>query len=220
MVKMRFVVPFLVLATCVIAARANDIPTLNVNQGTASVTVSPDVIGNLAFGFSGPNFSMTGMGTVTDCGFCVHLAPPGFGPLSGSNTITNSGPNIGTFTLGSVVFDNVLFHGLVTIASPTNFDLPHTVQPTFTITLPVTLSGQLMACPVTSDLNGCASPDIAAFNFQHLNGKVTINFTNTGGLYTYDTAVYTITAVPEPATITLVGAGTVLMWLRRYRRSS
>ena len=217
--KLRFIVPLIVFANWATAARADDIPTVNVNQGTAIVTVSPDVVGNLAFSFSGPGFAMSGMGTVTDCGFCVHLAPPGLGPLSGFNTITNSGPNIGSFTLGSVVFDNVLFHGLVTIASSTNFNLPNAVQSTFTITLPVTFSGQLMACPVTSDLNGCASADIATFNFEHLHGKVKIDFSSSGGLYTFDKAVYTISPVPEPTTITLVGAGAVLMWFRRYRRS-
>ena len=33
--KLRFVVPLLVIGSCVITARANDIPTVNVNQGTA-----------------------------------------------------------------------------------------------------------------------------------------------------------------------------------------
>jgi hypothetical protein len=189
-----------------------------VQQGTAVVTVSPDVIGDLAIDFAGSGFSMNGLGTVTDCGFCVHGAPPGFGGLSGSNTITNSGPNIGSVTLGAVVYNNVLFHGLVTIASSSVFSLPTTNQAVFTITLPVTFSGQLMACPATSDLNGCASADIATFNFQHLNGKVKIDFTNNDGTYTFDQGFYTISAVPEPTTMTLVGTGAFLFLLRGYRR--
>src|SRR5437868_2378462 len=142
--KLRFVIFLSAFAYWTMIAQADDIPTVDVNRGTAIVTVSPDVTGNLAFGFSGSGFSISGSGTVTDCGFCVHSAPPGLGPLSAFNTITNSGPNLGSITLGSVVFDNVLFHGVVTIAGSSVFNLPANSQPFFTITLPVTFTGQLM----------------------------------------------------------------------------
>jgi hypothetical protein len=217
---MRFAVVLTAFVSVAIAAQANDIPTFNVKQGTAVVTVSPDVVGELSFNFGGPDFFMTGSGTVTDCGFCVHSAPPGYGGLTGFNTITNSGPNIGSVGLGAVVYNNVLFHGLVTIACAGVFSLPTTIQPSFTITLPITFSGQLMACPVRSDLNGCASADIGTFNFQHLNGNVTIDFVSGGGTYTFDKAVYSINAVPEPTTMALVGTGSFLLLFRRRRRPS
>ena len=220
MESMRSVVLLTALVSVAIAAQANDIPTFNVTQGTAVVTVSPDVVGDLSINFGGPGFFMIGSGTVTDCGFCVHSAPPGYAGLTGFNTITNSGPNIGSVGFGGVVYNNVLFHGLVTIAGAGVFSLPTTIQPSFTITLPVTFSGQLMACPVTSDLNGCASADIGTFNFQHLNGKVTIDFVSGGGTYTFDKAIYTLNAVPEPTTLALVGTGSFLLLFRRRRRPS
>jgi hypothetical protein len=215
-------VTLIVFSSLGIGARANSVQNFDVKQGTALVTASAVVIGNLEFNFSGSNFSMNGFGTVDGaCGFCVYFAPPGFGPLSGSNTITNSGPDIGSVTLGGVSYDNVLFHGLVTIISSKMFSLPLGNQSSFTITLPVAFSGQLMACPVNSDFNGCASPDLATFNFQHLNGKVKIDFLNNGdNTYSFDKALYTITPVPEPATMALVGLGTFLLLLRGRKRIS
>ncbi len=213
--NLRFIVTLILFSSLAIAARASSVGTLNVRQGTTVVSPSIDVIGDLQFNFNGPNFSITGSGTVTNCGFCVTSAPPGLGPLSGNNVISNSGPDIGSVTLGAVVYDNVLFHGVVTIVSSKTFNLPSASQPTFTVTLPVTFSGQLLACPVSPDFNTCASADIAAFNFQQLHGTVKIDFINNGQTYSFDKGVYTIAPVPEPTTLMLVGIGSVLVGMRR-----
>jgi hypothetical protein len=150
--KFRLVILSFAVCTFAVSAQANSVPIFNVNQGTALVTPSPFVIRNLGFGFSGSGFSFNGNGTVMGgCGFCVSNAPPGFSGLTGSNEITSSGPNIGQVTLGTAVLDNVFFHGVVSITGSKTFSLPSGNQPFFTITLPVTFSGQLLACPAGED---------------------------------------------------------------------
>ena len=226
--KLRLVILLSVFFGLAIAAQADSIPTFNISKGTALVMNPNDLstIGTIGFDFNGPNAFLGGSGTVTgDCGFCVNSAPPGFSGLSGSNSITGIFVT-GGVTFGGVSYNNVLFHGIVVISSSTSFSLPNSNQDSFTITVPVTFSGQLTACPAVIDSEGnlvCGSPDVAAFKFQNLKGKVKIDFLNTGNnSYSYVQGLYTITQVPEPATLALVGAGSsiLLLWRRKGFRAS
>ena len=203
-------------------AWGSPVPTFNITQGSATVTADPQglVAGLVSFQFSGNGFSIVGTGSIA-CNFCVNSAPSGLGPLDAGMTIFADPFNTGgaaIFLGNGVQYQSALFSGL-SFTSGTSFSLPSGSQSTFSIVLPVTLSGSVVAygnCDFT--ILSCPTP-IGTFSVNS-KGTATINYTNQDGAWFFSSAAFTLSPVPEPGTMSLLGTGLAALGglIRRKRR--
>ena len=211
-----------------VAANADSIPTFTANQGTATVTADPLLLVNgfVDYNFSGNGFSLIGSGTI-GCAFCISGAPGGYGPLAPGMTIFSEGFDL--LTIGGTNYTPVLSVFTGTFTFGPNFSLPTRSQTTFSITLPVTFGGSISPCLVTpppslgdcvSSPSGSVLPPLATINFNS-KGTATLIYTQQNGLWSFNSATFTLSPVPEPGTFLLMGSGfTTLMGLMWRRRSS
>jgi PEP-CTERM motif len=214
---MRKLMVLAVLALSASLANADGIPIYNLTQGT--VLLSNVTLAGFQSVFSFSNGNGASIGGVDD-GFSLSSLVGGGGT---GNPFLNIGLNLETSNVnGTTLF---LF-GLLSITG-SNFSLP-TSGTAFSITEPVLFSGSFLSCAGTfGSFGGCNPPPtyLREFNING-PGMVTLSFVGVplqdgGVVWQLSAGKYQLSAVPEPATVVLLGTGAlaILGKLRRRRRS-
>lgn len=214
---MRKILILALFAVFASLAKADSIPTYNLTLGT--VTLSNFTLSGFTSLFSFSNRSGTSIGGADD-GFSVSSLVGGGGT---GNPFLNIGLNLETSNVnGTALF---LF-GVVSMTGA-NFTLP-TSGKTFSITEPVLFSGSFLSCQGSfGPFGGCNPPAPDYLGRFNINGpgSVTLTFTGValqggGVVWQLSGGSYTLSAVPEPATVLLLGTGALALFGRLRRRKS
>ena len=213
---MRRTCLLLVLAFAITAAHADSIPDYNMTSG--SVVLSNINLGGFdsMFSFSNGNGVIVGG---ADAGFS-----PGMGMVGGGQS-GNPLLNIGFNLENSNVNGTTLFlFGSITITGA-DFVLP-TSGSTFSTTMPVLFSGSFLSCVGGFGPFGGCNPGSNFLGQFNINGPGTlsVSFTSvpvgSGIVWELSGATYTLNAVPEPASIFLLGTGALAIFGKLRRRKS
>ena len=207
----------LVLAFAIPAAHADSIPAYNMPSG--SVVLSNINLGGFDTIFSFSNGNGVNIGGV-DAGFSPGMGLVGGGQLG--NPFLNVGFNLGTSNVNGTI---LYLFGLVTITG-SDFALP-TSGTTFSTTMPVLFSGSFLSCAGSfGPFGGCNPPGnnyLGQFNISG-PGTLSASFTSVpagdGIVWQLSGATYALNAVPEPASIVLLGTGALAIFGKLRRRKS
>ncbi len=214
---MRKLLVLALLAFSASLAKADSLPVYDLGMGTVTLTNLSLGGFNIVFSFS--NGQGVSIGGVAE----------GFSPLSlvgggepGNPLLNIFGSNL---TTANVNGTTLFLFGTVTITG-SNFTLP-TSGTSFSITEPVLFSGTFLSCqggfgPINGGCNPPGNNFLGQFNVNG-RGTVSLNFL---GVPMQDGSVvwelkggtYTLSAVPEPATILLLGTGALAIFgrLRKF----
>ncbi len=208
------VLAFLAFSTSL--ASANSIPVYDLGFGTVTLTNISIGQFNIVFSFSNGN------------GVSIGGLAEGFSPVAdfvGGGQTTNPLLNILSANLitANVNGTTLFLFGTVTITGP-DFTLP-TSGTSFSITLPVLFSGSFLSCQGSFGLNGgCNPPGNNYLGQFNINGPGTVSLNFHGfpegdgrTVWHLSSGSYTLNAVPEPASIVLLGTG-VLAILGKLRK--
>jgi hypothetical protein len=212
---MRRICPLLVLALAITTARADSIPAYNMTSGSAVLSnINP---GGFDTFFRLSNGNGMAIGGV-DAGFSPGMS------LVGSGQTGNPLLNIGFNLESSNVNGTTLFLlGSVTITGA-DFILP-TSGSTFSTTMPVIFSGSFLSCIGSfGPFGGCNPPApnyLGQFNING-TGMLSVSFISqpvgNGIVWELSSATYTLNAVPEPASLVLLGTGALAIFGKLRRR--
>jgi len=213
---MRRTCLLLVLALAITAAHADSVPTYNMTSG--SLVPSNINLGGFDTVFSFSNGNGVTIGGV-DAGFS-----PGMGMVGGGQS-GNPLLNIGFNLENSNVNGTTLFlFGSITITGA-DFILP-TSGSTFSTTMPVLFSGSFLSCVGGFGPFGGCNPGSNFLGQFNINGPGTllVSFTSvpvgSGIVWELSGATYTLNAVPEPASIFLLGTGALAIFGKlRHRKN-
>jgi len=213
---MRRTCLLLVLALAITAAHADSVPTYNMTQGTVTLT-------NVGLGGSTDVFTFS-TGSGVSIGGVDDFPPIGMDSISGGsagNPFLLLGLNLETSNVnGTTLF---LF-GSITITGA-DFILP-TSGSTFSTTMPVLFSGSFLSCVGGFGPFGGCNPGSNFLGQFNINGPGTllVSFTSvpvgSGIVWELSGATYTLNAVPEPASIFLLGTGALAIFGKlRHRKN-
>ena len=196
------------------SAYADSAPVFNMTQGTVSLANFTPGGFDSVFNFSNGNgVSIGGV----DAGFSV-LSLIGGGQTG--NPFLNVGFNLETSNVnGATLF---LF-GVLDITGQ-NFTLP-TSGTAFSMTLPVLFSGSFQSCQGSFGPFGGCNPPPTFLGTYNINGSGTVSLSFQGiqlgdgsVVWQLSGATYSLTAVPEPDSIVLLGTGVLVIFSMVHRR--
>lgn len=230
MKRIASLMPLLLLAFVPFSA-ADTVPVFNLTQGSVAVTLN-NVFGGVdqLWSFGNRGISISGI-NYYGLNQCLGWAVAGVS-CDPSISIVNSGlptPNMGTVSGSSTP---ILFLGSVGISGLSFIPPTGSGLTTFSVTMPVLFSGSFSACVSAFGgvLAGCTTdsfqptPVFAIFNVNG-PGFASLSFINVGvpgsTVWRLSSGTYTLTSVPEPSGIMLLGTGIVglMVKLRRKLRS-
>jgi len=202
------------LAFAITAAHADSIPAYNMTQGTVSLTgIDPNSF-SITWGFTnGSGLNLSGQdsgGTCLDFSQGGGSCNPGITIGLNQNAASLNGSVVGIF-------------GTVGITGA-NFLLPASGS-SFSISLPVLFSGVFETCPFAGPPSGGCTL-LNTTGLFNVNGTGTVNLSflgfdaGNGTAWQFTSATYTLNAMPEPASIVLLGTGALAIFGKLRRRKS
>ncbi len=198
-------------------AHADSIPAYNMTQGSVVLSNVSSAGFDTVFSFS--NGNGTNIGGV-DEGFSLGMSVVGGG--QSGNPFLNIGLNLETSNVNGTT---LYLLGLVTITG-WDFALP-TSGTTFSATMPVLFTGSFLSCAGSfGPFGGCNQPGPNYLGQFNINGAGTLSVSfisapvANGIVWQMSGATYTLNAVPEPASIVLLGTGALAIFGKLRRRKS
>jgi len=198
-------------------AYADSIPTYNMTVGTVTLT-------NIGVGSSTDLFSFSN-GSGVSIGGTDDFPPIGMNVVGGGfagNPFLTLVLNLET---SSVNGTTLFLLGTVTITGA-DFILP-TSGSTFSATMPVIFTGSFLSCQGTfGPFGGCNPPTPNFLGQFNINGPgmLSVSFigvpVNNGTVWQLSSATYTLNAVPEPASIVLLGTGALAIFGKLRRKKN
>jgi hypothetical protein len=198
--------------------------TASVGAGASSGSSSFNFNGNGNSNFTGSSIGGIG-GTLTPLSFAsgaaftpniqlfsTLLTPPTF--LNYGGNFQTTGISTPVFYLGGPNGSNVVFSSLTS-------QLPTQLFPTFSLQIPFSMQGNLVAITNCNGIPNCVQNTYNQAIFG--NGTATYNFTSQNGAYNLNNASYTFdnsSPTPEPATLILMGTGLagIIGYARKRRK--
>ena len=202
---MRIFSVLALLASLTVAARADNIPVYDLNQGSAVVSyVSPGVV-NYSFSFTGPGgASLNGSIQLPSLCFTGGVGGTSCNP-SASFVIGYDSPGGPEGYVNGVSQKLVFGQGVNITAAP--FTLPNgSSLSSFTVSFPVSFSGTFSVCNIAGYAT-CPGPGIEPFALYNVNGTgiATLTFTgfniNDSTIWKLTSGTYAISSVPEPTSV-------------------